>query len=275
MRYFLNLLIFLVFLPQVAFCDEEAQRSKTILMAILARNQEHVLPRYLDCIDKLSYDKQAITVYIHADQSEDRTQEILKKWADKNRYVYRSIIFENNERFNHFKDKPKNERNAAIRAASLQLVKEHHSDYYFVSDCDNFIDSYTLADLVSKDKPIIAPMLKAFPISRDPFSNFFCAVDSNGYYAHSEEYSDILNGNKKGTFEVPAVSRTYLVKADCIDKLTYADGTTNQYDFIVFSRCARNKGVAQYICNEKEYGLLLHLDEWEWPPPEHLRNKIP
>lgn len=269
MRYFLKLLIFLFFVPQAAFCEEAPQKPKTIVMAILAHNQEHVLPRYLDSIDKLSYDKQAIIVYINADQSEDRTREVLKKWAEENRDVYRTIIFENNERFNHLKDKSKNERDAAIKNASLQLAKERHSDYYFVSDCDNFIASDTLADLVRKDKPIIAPMLKALPAPNDPFSNFFCAVDNNGYYVHAEEYFDILNGKKVGTFQVPLVNRTYLVKADCFDKLTYADGS-GQHDFVVFSRSARNQGVAQYICNEKDYGRILHLDAWVWPPSKHL-----
>ena len=147
---------------------------------------------------------------------------------------------------------------AKIRNKSLEKAKETKSDYYFVVDCDNFIAPYTLSDLIAKDKPIIAPMLRAIPEFNDLYSNFFCAVDPNGYYKPDPLYEKLLLRKVVGTLPVPVVHCTYLIKNEVLDKLSYIDGTRD-YEFVIFSRLARQNDVSQWICNEKEYGTLIHF----------------
>ena len=245
---------------------EEQQEQKSVLLAILARNKAHLLPRFLRCIEALEYDKKCITIYINTNNNEDKTEEILENWTAQNREQYRSIIFESHEVEGIPKTGP-HEWNperfkllGSIRNKSLQKTKECKCDYYFVVDCDNFIAPKTLSYLIGKDKPIIAPLLRSVPTINDPYSNYFCDITEGGYYQSHPDYQPILQRAKIGTFKVPVVHCTYLVKAEYVDALNYIDGT-DDYEFVIFSRNARNRGIEQYICNELEFGTLLHFSE--------------
>lgn len=262
----LNLLFFILtsFLLNGLTYAAENKEDKTVLLAVLARNKEHTLPKFLKCIDNLDYNKKLVTVYINTNDNEDKTADILEAWIKKNEDQYQSIIYENYSITDNPQTRP-HEWNATrfkvlgtIRNKSLQKALECKCDYYFIVDCDNFITPITLKELMSKDKPIIAPLLRPVPEAVDNYSNYFCAITENGYYDDHPEYNEILNKSKTGTFKVPVVHCTYLIKSEYLDKLSYVD-ETEDYEFVIFSRQARNKHVDQYICNEKEFGTLLHF----------------
>lgn len=242
--------------------------DKTVLIAILAHNKEHVLPHFLKSIENQNYNKKLISIYINTNNNTDGTVEVLKTWVESNKDAYRSIIFDehtvematgnphqwNNERFSILAD---------IRNKSLRKAKELSCDYYFVVDCDNFIAPDTLTYLIKKNKPIIAPLLRAIPNENDPYSNYFAACDPNGFFQDCPEYYEMLKGEKKGTHKVPVVHCTYLINSKYIDHLSYTDssGKASTWEFILFSQNARVNGVDQYICNEKEFGTLIHTSE--------------
>lgn len=257
-------LLFILVLPFIFQALPAAEADKTVLIAILARNKAHVLPAYLTCIDNLSHDKKAITVYINSNNNQDDTREILQSWAEAHRNDYRDILIDFHDVKDLNPDKPHEwtaqrfKILATIRNKSLQMAKEQGCDFYFVVDCDNFIIPCTLKELIKKDKPIIAPMLRSIPEPNDPFSNYFCAIDDNGYYRDHPTYMKILDRKIIGTYKVPVVHCTYLIKAEYLDKLNYIDNS-NDYEFVIFSRTARKNGVGQYICNEKEFGTMIHF----------------
>lgn len=266
MRYCLFFL--LVFSFFIGHCEalEKEEKKKTVLLAILARNKAHVLKEYLEKIENLDYDKKLIYIYINTNNNCDQTKEILLQWIEDNKSLYADINFESVEFDNLTSTKPHDwnaERFhalATIRNKSLQKTKDFHCDYYFVVDCDNFIAPYTLKSLIAHDKPIIAPMLRSIPEENDSYSNFFCAVSPSGYYQAHSDYSHILHRLKIGVFKVPVVHCTYLIKADYLDRLNYIDGTPD-YEFVIFSRLARNNHIDQYLCNDRDYGTLLHFFE--------------
>lgn len=251
----------------VGYGAETAPEGKRVLLAILARNKEHVLPRFLDAIEKLDYDKKLITVYINTNNNIDKTVEILSDWKEKNQQHYANIILEKQDikQLATASTGPHDWRPLRVRALahirnkSLKQTKKHGCDYYFVVDCDNFIEPSTLKVLVSKDKPIIAPLLYSIPEPKDEYCNFFYAVNEKGFYEEVPEYFKVLRREMIGTFKVAVVHCTYLIKADYIDKLNYLDDS-NDYEFIIFSRNARNNGVDQYICNEEQFGTQLHYN---------------
>jgi len=238
--------------------------DKAVLIAILARNKAHVLDRYLRCIERLDYDKKRIVIYINTNNNEDATKELLQDWARKNGERYRLVVFEDHE-IQGLSSTDPHEWTAErfkvlgkIRNKSMQKAREHDCDYYFVVDCDNFITPCTLKELVNKEKPIIAPMLRSVPELVDCYSNYFCGVTDNGYYADHPDYFKILYRSMIGTFKVPVVHCTYLIDSKYIDKLTYVDETSD-FEFVIFSRGARKNSVEQYICNERDFGSLLHF----------------
>lgn len=239
------------------------QEDKTVLIAILARNKAHFLPRFLECIKSLDYNKKLITLYINTNNNDDNTQEVLERWVEANGDQYSGVIFEKH----HVQSLQQTDPHdwtpvrfkvlGTIRNQSMQKAKDAHCDYYFIVDCDNFITPCTLKELLLKNKPIIAPMLRAIPNATDMYSNYFCAINPAGYYAGHPDYPKILYREMIGTFKEPVVHCTYLIQTSCIDKLGYVDGT-DDYEFVIFSRMARNNGIDQYICNEKDFGVLWH-----------------
>lgn len=244
--------------------SSEMGENKTVLIAILARNKEHVLPHFLNCIKNLDYDKKLVSLYINTNNNEDQTKEILENWVKKNESQYNRIFFENHHIPQAESTRP-HEWTASrfkvlgdIRNKSLQKAKEEKVDYYFVVDCDNFIVPFTLKELMSKNKPIIAPLLKAVPEVGDLYSNYFCDIDAAGYYKNHPDYLKIWQQTMIGTFKVPVVHCTYLIQSAYLDQLTYTDDTSH-HEFVIFSRVARDKGIDQYICNEKQFGVLLHF----------------
>ncbi len=269
MQQLLRRSILFALLAICAFFTLEAQENKenkTVLLAILAKNKAHVLPQFLACIENLDYPKHLISLYINTNNNEDNTKEILKDWIREHKNDYQRVIFKGRDLQDVKSTRPHewtSERFkvlAHIRNQSLQQAKEYKTDYYFVVDCDNFITPDTLKTLIQHDKPIIAPLLKAIPEPHDFYSNFFCAVSPSGYYENHPDYIKILSRQMKGTFKVPVVHCTYLIKSEYLDQLSYSDGS-NDYEFVIFSRTARNNNVDQYICNEKNFGVLLHFHQ--------------
>lgn len=242
-----------------------AENDKTVLLSILARNKAHILPYYLTCLENLDYDKHLITIYINTNNNSDDTKKILLHWAETVREKYNDIIFENKD-FHldsstpHEWTEKRLQTLGKIRNQSLLKTLEYNCDYYFVVDCDNFIAPFTLKALIKKNKPIIAPMLYSVPDGKDVNGNFFYAVTPEGYYSHADEYYKILHRQMVGTFKVPLVHCTYLIKAEHIPQLTYTNGT-GEYEFIIFSRSARESGIDQFICNEADFGTNLNFSK--------------
>lgn len=238
---------------------------KKVLIAILARNKAHVLPIYLKCIENLDYDKKYVTIYINTNNNSDNTLEILKNWIDNNKDKYSDMILDHHE----CKIKDTNPHHwtverlkllGKIRNISLKKTFEYSCDYYFTADCDNFIFPCALKELIKKDKPIIAPMLHSIPNLTSSYSNFFYNVNEGREHLETSNYYKIVSNEMIGTFKVPIVHCTYLIKENVIDKLNYLD-ESNDFEFEIFSRIARNNNIDQYICNEQNFGLFLFRND--------------
>lgn len=265
-RVKLYLLLIAIMLGALS-CSKVKERSKdkTVLIAILARNKEHLLPRYLKCIENQDYPKNLISIYIKTDNNSDNTEKVLQEWVEAHKDQYNRIEFDNhnvsqilNDNDPHVWNLERIEVLAAIRNNSLKKTQEYNCDYYFVVDCDNFIAPFTLKDLVAKDKPIIAPALRSIPEENDAYSSFFYETDENGYFKNHPSFFDIVDRRLVDTIKVDLVHCTYLINSKYIDQLSYIDGTKD-YEFVIFARGARNHNIDQYVTNEKEYGTLVHF----------------
>jgi hypothetical protein len=268
-RYFIQKFLFLLLLP-IFICSElvaqPKEDQKTVLLAILARNKSHTLPIFLKCIENLNYDKKQISLYINTNNNTDITQEILETWVKEKGNLYKDVIFVKHDlNVTNLTTRPHEwtpERFkilAKIRNDSLEQAQKLKADYYFVVDCDNFITSDVLKDLIKADKPIIAPMLRSLQHD-NLYSNFFCEIDEAGYWGHHPDYVDIVSYQKTGVFKVPVVHCTYLIQSKFLNQLNYIDGS-DDYEFVIFSKKARENHIDQYIDNEKKYGYLVHFSD--------------
>ena len=239
--------------------------DKTVFFSILTRNHGKFLPNYFRMLEEQTYDKKLITVYINTNNNDDNTLELITEWINKNALKYRNVIFEKGEdhplitKDAYWEDNGsvRLQKMAKVRNRSLDICRLEKTDYYFVCDTDNWICPSTLNCLIQKQKPIVAPFLKNYN-ECNGYSNYFCAVDRNGYMDDHPEYKDIWLREKLGTFKVPLVHCTYLIDCKYLDKLSYTSDYwgTHHYEFVIFANNAREQNVDQYICNEKMFGFV-------------------
>ncbi len=234
--------------------------TKTVFLAIVAKNHAHHLPLFFYRLENLEYDKKLITIYINTSSNKDKTKQLLQDWAEAHKDDFCQIIFESEDEEENKKienTKTENTNMAKLKNRSLQKAIESKCDYYFLVSCHAFLKRCTLRELISKDKPIVAPLLKARPMPME--ANFFYDVTVDGFNKDHESYFKILNYEVVGTFKVPLVHSAYLIKAEVLNKLSYLDETEDN-DYIVFSRNARKNNVDQYISNERDFGDQVNIN---------------
>ncbi|XP_015706764.1 procollagen-lysine,2-oxoglutarate 5-dioxygenase 2-like [Coturnix japonica] len=66
----------------------------------------------------------------------------------------------------------------------------------------------TLMELIRQNRPIVAPLLSR---PGKLWSNFWGSLGPDGFYARSEDYVDIVQGRRRGVWNVPYISHVYLV----------------------------------------------------------------
>lgn len=265
-KILLDMRIALIILCLFSSYSCSAKKEKTVFIAILARNKAHTLPAYLKTIEELDYNKKAITIYINTNNNADETEQVLLKWAEEHQHEYANLLFESHsvpvleqdETSPHGWDKTRLQVMAKIRNQSMQKALEEGSDYYFVVDCDCFITPNTLKTLVTKEKPIIAPLMRTYPTIL-PASTYWCDYDHNGFCREHPFYYEILHHHIRGTFSVPLVHCVYLVDCKYIPQLDYLDPDMG-IEFIAFSQSARREGIQQFICNEEEFGFVYWIN---------------
>lgn len=270
MTTYLKTYIFLpIFVIYTSLCifghGEETSKkdTKTIFLAILARNKAHVLPYYFHCIESLDYDKSLITVYIDTNNNEDATEKILQEWFLKNKGIYRDIIIKAHQIPALAVVSPRiwttvrYKAMGEIRNECMKQALISKSDYYFAVDCNKFLTPCTLKTLLEKEKPIISPMLRSVPDDSDPYSNFYCDITTDGYYSRHADYFKILHREIIGTFPVPLVHGTCLIDCKYLDQLTHTDQSEDP-EVVIFSRSARKNNIGQFICNERDFGVVFH-----------------
>ena len=232
-----------------------------VLLAILAKQKERPLPLYLNCIEGLDYPKSAIFLYVRTNNNTDRTEQILREWVERVGPSYAGVEFDADPVAEPVEQVPPHEWNSTrfrvlgqIRNVSLQKTLEHGCDFYFVCDSDNFIRSCTLKELVALNLPIVAPFLRVTNPTHG-YSNFFAKTDAAGFFAGCDEYQWITRRWVRGVVEVPVVHCTYLVRSDVIPELHYLDGS-DDWEFAVFCKSAREAGIPQYLDNRQMYGYI-------------------
>lgn len=128
-------------------------------------------------------------------------------------------------------------------------------EYYFFIDY-NYVLKYPriLKELISLDKPIVAPLIRR---GSDAWTNFWGDLDSNGYYKRSFDYIDIINGVKRGCWNVPYITGTYLMKRNVATAVPNIFIDNNRMD-LDMRMCynLRKANIFMYVSNISDYGQI-------------------
>jgi glycosyltransferase involved in cell wall biosynthesis len=253
-------------LDQHALVVERPLRSTVagtpkVMLAILAKQKERMLPLYLECIEALDYPKSSMMLYVRTNNNTDGTERILREWVGRVGHLYAAVEFDAEDVGERVQQFGAHEWNATrfrvlgrIRNISLRRALENKCDFYFVVDVDNFVRPCTLRELLALNLPIVSPLLRSLEPGKF-YSNYHAEVDADGYYRNCDQYQWILNRWIRGVIEVPVVHTTYLIRADAIADLSYED-ETSRHEYVVFSDSARRSGVVQYLDNRQVYGYI-------------------
>ncbi|KAF6022292.1 CERCAM [Bugula neritina] len=247
----------------------QAEVEPTVTIAILARNAASNLPWFFGGIENLNYPKHRIDIWISTDHNEDDTESVLKTWIDAMKPLYHNInltigessryVDEAGEHLGHWSEM-RYDHVIRLRQEALDLARHRWSDYLLMIDSDQFIhDRNLLRHLISQDKPVIAPMMNSTSL----YTNFWGAVTDDGFYKRSDDYLDILERFKTGTFNVPMVHSIFLInlRHEVTRHLQYYPPhpayVAAPDDIIQFSFSARYNNVPMFVTNARYYGSLI------------------
>lgn len=239
-----------------------------VTIAILAKDKAHVLPLYLELLERQTYPAARINLYIRTNNNNDNTQEILEAWLERVGERYHEVHFDASDVEEPVQDFAPHEWNylrlrvmGRVRQESIEWAKSRNS-HYFVPDCDNFIISDTLESLLSTHLPVVGPLLTVAESPLSFYSNFHHTVDEFGYFLDSDLYMNYLYQTAKGLVQVDVIHCTYLMRHEILDHVQYEDGS-GRHEYVIVSDGLRKAGIPQYLDNRKKYGVLTFCDTEE------------
>ena len=119
-----------------------------------------------------------------------------------------------------------------------------------------------------KEKPELNDLLSSV-VGKDNissvWSNFWGAIDSNGWYSRSSDYIDIVNYTIKGCWNVPHISGNILINKEYIQKIQgfFTNNSGNNcfsYDMWFSDNCRKNN-ISMYVTNIEKYGYIIDYDD--------------
>nr|AEX63014.1 putative procollagen-lysine [Moumouvirus Monve] len=167
--------------------------------------------------------------------------------------------------------------------------------YFFVNHDCVLINPKILKELLELGKKVIAPLVRK---GTESWSNFWGDIQENGYYNRSHDYFDILNGERRGCWNVPYISGVYLIHRSVIESIPniFIDNEKIDVDMRICHNL-RQHDIHMYVSNINSYGfiqeeikidptidltkpvtihdLFTRRDEWErkYLHPEYYLNK--
>jgi hypothetical protein len=145
--------------------------------------------------------------------------------------------------------------NDGIRAC----IASDCTNYFAVESSAMLINRDSLRLLVEQNRTFLAPLIVRH---EKLWSNFWGALSEQGFYARSDDYIDIVKGEKVGIWNVPYVSSVYLIKGHILKQhpLSYTSSVLDPD--MAFCESVRSEGVFMYVTNRDYFGRLLEIDSY-------------
>ncbi|PIK40153.1 hypothetical protein BSL78_23007 [Apostichopus japonicus] len=248
-------------------CGEERIDLRTIeeteypvvMLALFIEQQTPFIDEYFKNIEDFNYPKNKMHLYIHVNVMlhYHHAKNFAAKW--ENEYLSTTTVIPAYER-----------SEGEARDEALNLCNEVECDYHFVIDSNvRLFNPEILKRLIEQNKPVIAPMVN---IPDKLWSNFWGEVNLEGYYARSDDYVDIVKGNRKGVWNVPFVSTVYLIQGKRVRSPNTPSYVSAHMDpDMKICKDLRDQGIFMYVMNIYEAGRILNMDGVE---TSHLHNDL-
>lgn len=243
-----------------AFVDGECQTIKenileldeenlpVVLLALFIEKATPFLDEWFEKVAQLNYPTEKMDLFIH--NNVGHHQDTIDQYIEKYKSKYRSF------RIADYRD---DFEELAGRSLAVQNCIKNKCDYMFVIDSDGHIDNPdTLRKLITLNRNIVSPVLTR---PEKVWSNFWGALNPQGFYARSSDYMDIVGRKILGMWNVPFISTIYLVKAAILPNVNFElEGTDPDMSFCWHMRA---KGIFMHVVNTEPFGHLIDSEYYD------------
>ncbi|CAH2316937.1 procollagen-lysine,2-oxoglutarate 5-dioxygenase 1 [Pelobates cultripes] len=233
-----------------------------VVIGVFIEQPTPFVSEFFKRLNNLQYPKKRIQVYIA--NHENHHEKHVAAFVGDHGAEYNAVKFIGPEEATSLADA----RNNGIDMCRQNLECE----YYFSIDVQVVLNNSTvLRTLIEQNKSIIGPVIGRVDTL---WSNFWGALNSDGYYARSEDYIDIVLRQRIGLWNVPYISSVYLIKGNVLrTKLQQADlynSGSLDHD-MSFCDNVRKQGVFMFVTNRQIFGHILSLENYQ---TNHLHNDL-
>ncbi|XP_034233658.1 procollagen-lysine,2-oxoglutarate 5-dioxygenase isoform X2 [Thrips palmi] len=224
----------------------------SVVIAVFIQQPTPFLEDFFEKILKQDYPKKRMFLFVHNDVEyhSPLVQEFLKDHGPSYKGV-KSIDYD---------DKA---MKGEARELAMDYCVQRGCDAYLNIDSEAHLDNTkALRLLLETNRGVVAPMLTR------PFkawSNFWGALSTDGFYARSTDYMEIVNNERRGLWNVPYISSCYLVNATLLaDREARASYHHDSLDpDMAYCHNLREKGNFMFVSNLHDFGHLVNTENFD------------
>ncbi|XP_057899064.1 multifunctional procollagen lysine hydroxylase and glycosyltransferase LH3-like, partial [Melospiza georgiana] len=242
-----------------------AQALPWVLIGVFVAEPTPFLPQFLRRLRELSYPRERMGLFLH-NAVPGHAPLLDSLWPRLRR------------RFSSAHREGEGLGAGAARELGMSLCRrDPRCELYLSLDSDVALsDPGVLRALIEQNRQVLAPLLSR---PGHLWSNFWGALSAEGFYARAPDYLEILHGHRRGVWNVPYVSRAYLVGGAAL-RGPLGEGPVFDHAHLdpdmAFCARAREKGLFLHVTNRRHFGHLLvtngyngtgrrHPELWERP----------
>jgi len=243
--------------------DLEKKKPKdypTVVVGVFIEQPTPFFEEFLAKLHGLNYPKDKIHLFIHnaAEYHATMVDVFVKEHSDE----YASIKLIRSDA---------NVKEWRARDLGVEECIKRKCDYYFNLDAVAHIDNpHTLRLLIEQNRPVVAPvMIRPYKA----WSNFWGSLTSDGFYARSMDYMDIIQNTRRGLWNVPYITSCYLVQGEVIHNPKTKPSYIHKLQDADMAFCTnmRASDVDMYVTNRLDWGHLITAENFE---TTHFNNEL-
>ncbi|XP_043236665.1 procollagen-lysine,2-oxoglutarate 5-dioxygenase 1-like isoform X2 [Amphibalanus amphitrite] len=239
---------------------DKMDKYPSVFMAIFLEQATPFTEEFFTKILALHYPKDKLHLYIHNAVAYHAKE--VAAFVEKHGPEYASVTVVSDEQ---------NLKEWHARNRGIEEFLKTKAEYYFTVDANAHLDNpYALKLLIEQNRDIVAPLLVR---PYKAWSNFWGSLTSDGFYARSMDYMDIVEGRRAGIWNVPYISACYLIRRSVVaDPKTRPNFISGLLDAdMAFCENMRNADKFMYVSNRANFGHLVSVDSFE---TSHLFNEM-
>ncbi|OWF41242.1 procollagen-lysine,2-oxoglutarate 5-dioxygenase 1-like isoform X2 [Mizuhopecten yessoensis] len=234
----------------ISLRDVKDEDFPTVLVAVMIEQPTPFLNEFLGHIRDQIYPKQKIDLFVH--NKVKYHDEAVSNFLETVKDEYHSI--------NHLRaDDHVTEVQA--RNWALEECAKRKCQYFFnVDSTSQLRHQGGLHILIETNRTVLAPVLtRPYQL----WSNWWGALNKNGFYARSDDYMDIVQNHRMGLWNVPFITGTYLIHGSLVPSLLGAYTSSDLDPDMAFCKVIREMGTFMFVSNMFMYGHQTDPDNFE------------